>query len=248
MEFTTVEIALILIGAAAGGFVSGLTGFGLALTAVPIWVTVLPPPLAGALGAGASVLGQIQTLPMVWQWIDWRRAAPFVLAGLVGVPLGTLVLPLLDARLFKLGVGLVLVGYCSFQLLAARLAHSIRAPDSRLADAAVGFGGGIMGGIAGLSGPLPIIWSTFKPWTRDEKRGFFQAFNTIVLVATVISSASAGLLPVRFWHALLLTVPVMLVSVQLGMLVYRRLDDRRFDRLVVTLLMLMGLTLVATSI
>jgi hypothetical protein len=38
--------ALLLIGALAGGFVSGLTGFGTALMALGIWLYVLPPSMA----------------------------------------------------------------------------------------------------------------------------------------------------------------------------------------------------------
>jgi uncharacterized membrane protein YfcA len=113
---------------------------------------------------------------------------------------------------------------------------------------AVGFGGGVMSGIAGLSGPLPIIWATFKPWSRDEKRALFQSYNSTILLATVVSSAVAGLLPWEFWLALLICVPATFVGVQLGALAYRRLDDRRFDRVVVSLLLLMGVSLVAMNI
>ena len=35
--------ALLLLGALAGGFVSGLAGFGTALMALGIWLYVLPP-------------------------------------------------------------------------------------------------------------------------------------------------------------------------------------------------------------
>ena len=38
--------ALLLLGALAGGFVSGLAGFGTALMALGIWLYVLPPSLA----------------------------------------------------------------------------------------------------------------------------------------------------------------------------------------------------------
>jgi len=38
--------ALLLFGALAGGFVSGLAGFGTALMALGIWLYVLPPSIA----------------------------------------------------------------------------------------------------------------------------------------------------------------------------------------------------------
>lgn len=249
MSFGSFEIALLLLGALLGGFANGLTGFGTALTAMPIWIHAMPPPMAAAMGAAAGVTGQLQSLHLIWHALDWRRVATFVVPGLLGVPFGTWLLPLVDLRLFKLGVGAVLISYCGFQLVSARLIRiGISTAGSRAADAAIGFGGGIMSGLAGLSGPLPIIWATFKPWSRDEKRALFQGYNTTILSATVISSAVAGLLPWSFWVALLMTVPVTALGVHLGTLVYRRVDDRRFDRIVTSLLLFMGVGLIAANI
>jgi uncharacterized protein len=249
---TWAEIALLMLGALAGGFVNGLTGFGTALTALPIWLQVLPPAQAAALGAAAGCTGQVMTLHLIRQAIDWRKVAPFVLAGLAGVPIGTWMVPMIDIRLFKLGVGAVLVVYCGFCLIAHKLSPTLGDLDGsrggRWADAAIGFGGGVMSGLAGLSGPLPVIWATFKPWNRDQKRTLFQVFNFTILAATLLSSAVAGLLPRSFWTMALLIVPATFVGVMLGGYVYRRLDDRRFDRLVLTILLGTGIVLISANL
>ena len=54
---------LLFLGALAGGFVSGLAGFGTALMALGIWLYVLPPSLAVPLVLICSVAGQTSTLP-----------------------------------------------------------------------------------------------------------------------------------------------------------------------------------------
>jgi uncharacterized membrane protein YfcA len=248
LSYSLFELGLILAGAFIGGFVSGLTGFGTALTAVPIWVHVLPPAMAGALAAAAGVVSQVQTLHLIWNAIEWRRVLPFILAGLAGVPIGTWILPWVPLATFKLGIGIVLVVYCGFYLVAERLAGTnLSNAGGRAADAAIGFGAGIMSGIAALSGPLVIMWATFKPWSRDEKRALFQSFNFAILLATVISSALAGLLPAAFWYALLLCLPATFVGVRLGSYAYKRLDNRRFDRLVVSLLFVTGASLILAN-
>lgn len=249
MNFSWAEIAVIVLGAATGGFVNGLTGFGTALTAAPIWLHVLSPASTGALGAAAGVIGQLQTLHQIWHAIEWRRVGHFIVAGLAGIPLGTWLLPMIEPRAFKLGVGLVLIAYCSFQLFAARLLASRKTPlGGRLADALVGFTGGVMGGMAGLSGPPVIIWASFQPWPRDQKRALFQAYNMTILSAAFCSIAAAGLLGAQFWYALALAAPATLAGVHAGFHVYRRLDDRRFDRLVMAILLLMGAMLVVGNI
>jgi uncharacterized membrane protein YfcA len=45
------------------------------------------------------VVTQIQNPPMIWHAIEWRRVLPFVLPGLVGVPLGPLLVTQIDPRM-----------------------------------------------------------------------------------------------------------------------------------------------------
>ena len=69
------QIAVVLLGALAGGFVNGLTGFGTAITAMGLWLYAVSPPVAASLAIICSVISQIQTLPMIWRVIDWPRSA-----------------------------------------------------------------------------------------------------------------------------------------------------------------------------
>jgi uncharacterized membrane protein YfcA len=247
-----VDVLVMLLGALAGGFVNGLTGFGTALAAIPIWLHVMPPALAGQLAAAAAVVSQAQTLPAIWHAIDWRRVAPFIVAGLLGVPIGVWLLPHVGIRSFKLGIGTLLVGYCLFFLLVtSRGAIVPRASvpeDASVADAAVGFCSGVLGGLAGLSGVLPTVWATFKPWSKDHRRALFQSFNVTILAAMLIFNALAGQMASGLWLSLLLVLPGTLVGVRLGLMMYRRLDDRRFDRLVLAVLLVSGLSLIAGNL
>jgi uncharacterized membrane protein YfcA len=219
---------------------------------MPFWLYAMPPALAAQLAAAAGVVNQLQTLPAIWHAIDWKRVAPFIAPGLAGVPIGTWLLPLIGIRGFKLGVGVILVGYCGFLLLArsrrAMPQAVATACETPVGDAAVGFCGGVLAGLAGLSGPLPTIWATFKPWSKDHKRALFQSFNVTILSAMLVSSALAGLMPAEIWLALLLALPGTVLGVRLGVMVYRRLDDRRFDRLVLILLLISGLSLIVGNL
>ena len=69
---------LVLVGAFAGGLVSGLTGFGTGMDALPVWLLGLTPALASPLVVICSIVGQAQTLPAIWHAIDFRRCLPFI--------------------------------------------------------------------------------------------------------------------------------------------------------------------------
>ena len=235
-------LAFVLAGALVGGFVNGLTGFGTGLTALPLWLQAVEPLVAAQLVSAASIVGHVTTLPAIWHAIDWRRLAPMLVAGLIGVPVGTWVLPWISLAAFKSGVGCVLIVYCAFMLFAAgRVRLSV---GGRGAEAAIGFVGGILGGLAGLSGVLPTVWATLKGWPKDERRVLFQAFNMTILSAMLVASLAQGQIGLLFLTALGVALPGTLLGVYLGSLLYPRLDDRRFDRIVLVLLLVSGLGLV----
>src|SRR5260370_23166257 len=60
---STLAFVLLFLGALAGGFVSGLAGFGTALMTLGIWLYVLPPAVAVPLVLTCSIVAQSSTLP-----------------------------------------------------------------------------------------------------------------------------------------------------------------------------------------
>jgi uncharacterized membrane protein YfcA len=238
--------ALILAGAFAGGFVNGLTGFGTALTGLPVWLQAVEPALAAQLASACSVVSHVSTFPAIWHAVAWRRMAPLIVAGLLGVPVGTLLLPYVPLGLFKLGVGLMLVGYCAFMLVAAGRVRL--AAGGSGAEAAIGLAAGVLGGLAGLSGVLVTVWASLKAWSKDHRRVLFQAFNFTVLTAMLGASVATGQVGVRSLLALIIAAPGSLIGASLGLRLYRRLDDVGFDRLVLVILLLSGVALIWSSL
>jgi uncharacterized membrane protein YfcA len=239
------DYALLLLGALAGGFVVGLAGFGSALMALGIWLYVLPPPTAVALVLISSVVAQSSTLPSLWRRFDFSLVLPFVIGGLAGVPLGTLMVAHADPDVFKLTIGIFLLVFPVALYVSKPMAIRF---GGRLADAAIGFAGGILGALAGLSGPLPILWATIRGWGKDERRGIFQSYNWTVLLAALLLQAATGLIGRDVIGLTFITLPGTLLGAWLGARLYHALDDRNFRDVVLALLLLSGVGLVWTTI
>ena len=174
-----------LAGALAGGFVSGLAGFGTALMALGIWLYILPPAIAVPLVLICSVSSQISTLPSMWKLLDFKLALPFVAGGLVGMPIGALLVARADPQNLQAQRRRDAAGVSDRAVFHPQAdGLSLRRPASR--TPAVGFAGGILGGLAGLSGPLPTLWASVRGWTKDQRRGVFQIFNGTVLGAALM--------------------------------------------------------------
>jgi uncharacterized membrane protein YfcA len=242
---TTFAIVLLLLGALAGGFVSGLAGFGTGLMALGIWLYALPPSVAVPLVLICSIVGQTSTLPSFWRSIDFGLVWPFLIGGLAGVPLGTMLIAHADPAIFKLSVGVLLLVFPT----ALYLNGAPKALDfgGRIADTAVGFAGGILGGLAGLSGPLPTLWATVRGWGKDERRGVFQTYNWTVLVVALCLQAGTGFITVEVLWLALLALPGTILGAWLGARTYRILNDKNFRDVVLGLLFLSGIGLVWSS-
>jgi hypothetical protein len=241
----TGNAVIIFLGALAGGLVNGLTGFGTGLTALGFWLYALEPGVASTLVLICSVVSQLQTLPMVWRSIKWERVLPLLIPGVLGVPLGTYLLPYINPRVFKLGIGLFLIAYCAYGLWRTREVKSDR--GGAVADGVVGFIGGILGGLTGISGAVVIVLTDLRGWTKDHRRGVIQAFNISILSLALASHAVAGLLTQQVALAALIALPGTIGGARLGGAIYRRLADRGYRRVVLVLLLLSGAGLIWAS-
>jgi uncharacterized membrane protein YfcA len=168
-----------------------------------------------------------------------------VIGGLAGVPLGTLLIARADPNVFKLTVGVFLLVFPVALYVSKPMAVRF---GGQFADAAIGFAGGILGALAGLSGPLPILWATIRGWGKDERRGIFQIYNWAVLVAALLLQTFSGLIGTEVIGLALITLPGTIIGAWLGARLYHALDDRNFRDVVLGLLLLSGLSLVWTTV
>ena len=234
------KILYLTLGAAAGGFINGLAGTGTALFALGFYLVVLDPVRAVAIVAFLSVLVGLQGLWIVRKDIlgKPRRTLRFLIPGLVGVPLGLSLLQVIDASALRVGIAAFLVIYgVYFGFRASLPSFSRRTP---VIDGGIGLIGGVLGGAASVSGAMPQIWLSLRPWTKSETRAVLQPFNSAILSTTVILLFFAGAYDRLALTALLVTVPVGLISAQVGIAVFRRISDDAFRRLLIILTLLMG--------
>ncbi|HXW27089.1 MAG TPA: sulfite exporter TauE/SafE family protein [Xanthobacteraceae bacterium] len=234
-------IVQVLLGAAAAGFIQGLSGFAFGLVALSFWAWSIDPRLAGPMVVFGSLVGQIGSLPAIWHHFDWRRALPFIIGGVAGVPVGVWLLAIVDIDIFRTTVGVLLLVYCSAMLMVDSLPPITR--GGRLADGVAGWIGGVMGGLGGLNGPAPTLWCSLRAWDKDTQRVIFQTFSLTMQFLTLAAYAAGNMLTPTAWRTFVLMIPAVLLPVWAGVRIYRRLSGFAFRRLILVLLLGSGLAL-----
>lgn len=237
---------VVAAGAIVAGFVQGMSGFAFGLVAMSFWAWVLEPRLAATLVVFGSLVGQIIAAVSVRRGFDLKRLAPFVLGGLAGIPLGVALLPRLDIDWFKAILGALLALWCPAMLLSRRL-PAISA-GGRVADAAVGMAGGVLGGIGGFTGALPTLWCTLRGFPKDTQRAVIQNFNLAMLAVTMGGYLATGIVTIDMLPLFAVVAPAMLLPALLGARIYIGMSEARFRQVVLGLLTLSSVALLANSV
>ena len=234
-------LMFLLAGAIAGGFVNGLAGTGTALLTLGFWLQAIPPLEAVAMVLVISIISGIQGMVLVWKTIEWRRVLRFLLPAFIAMPIGLYLLDGIEVRTLKLIVAVLLVTYGGFFTFRKNL--PLISKPTYILDALVGFSGGILGALGGLSGAIPTMWCALRTWTKTEQRSLLQPFNMVVLNVAAVLLFFKGAYTTSVLSNLVFVVPTALIGSLIGIAVFKRLNDNQFRRLLIALMLVSGLIL-----
>jgi uncharacterized membrane protein YfcA len=234
-------VAFLWAGALVGGIAAGGSGFAFGLAASSIWLHRIDPLHSTILITGCGVLLHMTTIWPQRRNIQIGKLWPVVAGGLPGIPIGVYLLTYTDGGLLKIALGIFLVVFGTYALLAPTL--PVITAGGRPADAAVGFIGGVLGGIGGYSGVLPTIWTQLRGWPKEIARGVYQPYVIIIQAVTL-----AGIVMVTLdrtgLYLLIVVLPPLLAGTWIGWQLYGGLNERRFRQTLAVLLIASGATLV----
>jgi hypothetical protein len=240
------ELILLVCGAVVAGFVQGLSGFAFSMVAMSFWVWGLDPKLASVMAVFGSLTGQLVATFSVKRKLHLTTLLPYLTGGLLGVPLGVYVLPVLNPEVFKLALSLVLVIWCPLMLLSQQLPRITL--GGKFADALAGALGGFMGGLGGITGAIPTLWSTLRGLDKEQQRAVIQNFNLATLAVTMAAYVATGVVTAEMVPLLPVVAIALLFPARIGVRVYAKLSQEAFRKLVLSLLTVSGLVMLFAAL
>ena len=232
---------LFLVSIFAGGLVNGLAGFAFALFVSGVWLHLFPP-----LETTALLVAFGTTVQAIGTWklrreFDRRHVVPLVIGSVIGTPFGVWLLAYVEPQTMRLSIGALLIAYSLYGLLRPEL----RPVSGNVAvEVVVGVLNGILGGLGGLTGPVVTVWCSLRGWSKDKQRSVYQPVIFAAFVMAAISLAVSGAFTATIGKLYVIGLPLMLAGMWLGMKAYDYLDDTKFRKIVLGLLLISGLVLV----
>ena len=234
-------LGLYLLATFIGGMTTGIAGFAMGLVVSGIWLHILTPLQTAALIVGYALLAQTYSIWKLRQAMSWRKVAPFIIGGAVGVPIGALLLTYINPAHLRIGVGVLLVLYSVYSLAKPALKP---VQGGIPTDLGIGFLNGLLGGLTGLGGIVVTVWVQLRGWPKDVQRIVFQPVILAAQGMTAVSLAFAGAYTAETIKLYLYGLPALAAGIWIGLRLYGKLDEAGFRKVVLVLLLVSGLSLV----
>ncbi len=221
------------------GLVQGLSGFGGVLLSIPLLVVFLDIKTVIPLVALAGLTLSTLLLVQLRHHLQWNKIYPLLVGALPGVPVGALFLKHMDKSIIQGVLGVILAAYAVWGLF---LGSRLRGIGQGWAYP-FGFAAGCLGGALSASGPAVIVFTSLTRWTKDRIKATLQGFFVLSGLVVVSVHAATGLTTGSVLKLYALSLPVLLAGTFLGSMLYGRLPEEQYRKLMLVLLGLLGIFL-----
>jgi uncharacterized membrane protein YfcA len=235
------NLTLFLLAAFVGGMTSGLSGFAMGLVVSGVWLHIIAPDQNALLIALCGLVTQGSGIWRVRKSINGKTVLPFIAGSALGVPAGTALLKAADQGTIRLSIGLLLMIFSLYSLLRPAL-KPVEGTMPR--EVGVGVANGLIGGLTGLGGIAVTIWSQLQSGPKDAQRAIFQPVMFSTFAMTAVSLGVAGAYTIETLKLYAFALPALAAGIWVGFKLYGKLDDATFRKIVLSLLLLSGLSLI----
>ena len=236
------DLTLIAVLATIAALPQNVAGFGFALVLAPLLVLFIDAQDTVII---VNILAMLSAAAIVWrlrEHIAWRMAGTLFAASFAGMPLGLIVLLVVDARVLQILIALAVLS----GTLALARGFTI-GPGTPIA-AAAGFAGGFLRTSTSAAGPPIIIYLQGRRLPPDTFRATGSCFLMATGAVALVLYAATNRLDADIGLSVLAAAPGVAIGTAIGATLAGRINERWFRRLVTALLIVTATTAIVTAI
>ncbi len=247
MELETLDLLHLAFFALVitGGFaVRGATGFGAGTVTLPLAALALPVQIVIPVVSGLQMFANATFSARHWREVIWPQMLRIMPVALLGAGIGLYLFYVLDSRLIVKGVGLFILVYAIYAMATAGRAEKQTRSPPWLLSLSLNAGGGVVAGLfGGASAPFYVMYLRALHLSRDAFRATLTMIILIQAVMRMGGYAGMGFLTRDTLIIITLALPFVMLGGKLGDVLADRVSPLAFNRLVGTVLLVSGVTL-----
>jgi uncharacterized protein len=231
-----IQISIVILMAS---FVQSLTGFGFAIISVPILVQLLDPKVSVQISLLLGFVISAAALGAGYQKgikLDLRMS--LLLGSLVGIPIGGLVLKIIDPMALRV---LVSVAGIVFAFLFLR-GFSIQVSHETATFAIVGVISGILNSTTSMGGVVVALFLANMGFDNINLRLNMLVYLLLTNIVTISILALTGVFTSSTLILGLELIPALLVGLALGTWLFPRVSRGVFTKIVLAVVLVAGIS------
>lgn len=208
----------------AGGLITGVSGFGFALVTAPVLLWIVDPVTMVTTNLVLSVLTRLPIVVHDRSHLDQAQTTWLAVGGTFGLPLGIVLIGMLDGDSAKVIVNMFVIVFGAPFLLAPQRIPTLAAPG-RTVTSLVGLVSGILTTSSSLSGPPVVLWLTSQRLVRHAFRVTTSLVGIILNVIGLALLVSVGKTAIGSLGIPLVLFPGAALGGYIGHRVLQRISD-----------------------
>jgi uncharacterized membrane protein YfcA len=225
-------------------FVQGTTGFGFALTSMPLLTVLISlhtvVPIMVVFGLFANFL----ILVKMWSYVNFKKIWVLIVSSIIAAPIGTYVLLIIEQNILKLIVGFIIVLFA----LALWKGYSVKIKNEKLALIPVGFSSGLLNGSISLMGPPVVLFLTNQGEDKTTFRANITAYALILNLITITSFSMGGLIDKEVITYIISFSPALILGTFIGIKIGNNVKQALFKKFTLLLIIVSGLSAIFTAL
>ena len=217
------------------------TGFGFALTAVPVFSLFMSPIQAVLLSVLLGLSMSVLTLRTYWGQYPVKSMLPMNGFAAIGTMMGAVVLASVSSSVFQLCIGMSVITAS----LALTFYHPAKKEPGVGLRSVTGLVSGLMNGAFAIPGPAVIIFAVATEPEPARSRAMLVTFFLFSSLAALFSYTVAGFVnPTSLW-LYALAMPAMIMGDKLGYFLFHRHGTALYRKVAIMVLFCVGAAIAA---
>jgi uncharacterized membrane protein YfcA len=205
-------------------FVRGVSGFGLALILAPILLLILNSKSIVVINLLLGILSNIMVLRYNFRNVYLKGITPMAVCSLLGIPLGIWIIKIIAPSALKVLVG----GVTIFFAIPLALGITRVFAKERVACSISGFVSGFLSTSTSLGGPPVVLFMHNQNWRKETIHSSLAAYFLFSGLCSLIALSVSGFMNIQIVIFAASLVPALLVGIGMGMVIFRRVNQRFF--------------------
>lgn len=231
--------AVVALGFVAGGLAKGVFGLGMPLVGLPVMVFAIPYPLAVAMFLVPNYTANGQQMFEGGKALAHAKRFIWLLVPmLIVIPFSVRMLVNMTPETGLLVLGALSIVFAAYQMFPVQF---VCPPErEKLWNPIVGVLAGLLAGVSGIYGPVLIVYLMSLRMPKDD---FVAALSMMYFTGSIAIGAMLAREAIVTWEVVIASaIGAVIIGLMmvLGRIVRRRVDEARYRKMILWLLIVMG--------